>query len=139
VAEALMMVPGSDRILVDLPDEPIYATVDRDIVQRVTINLAENALKYAPAPADIRLRVSPGQIIVCDTGPGMSPEEVGRIGERFFRADSARSSGGVGLGLSIVKALLSAHKGRLEVESAVGSGTVFTAYIPDFPAQTGTS
>jgi signal transduction histidine kinase len=139
VAEALMMVPGSDRILVDLPEEPVYAMVDRDITQRVTINLAENALKYAPSPAEIRLQVKPGQIIVSDTGPGMSPDEVARIGERFFRADSARTSGGVGLGLSIVKALLSAHHGHLEVQSSVGKGTVFTAHIPDFPVQIGTS
>jgi signal transduction histidine kinase len=139
VAEALMMVPGSDRILVDLPEEPIYAIVDRDITQRVTINLAENALKYAPSPAEIRLQVKSGQIIVSDNGPGMSPDEVARIGERFFRADSARTTGGVGLGLSIVKALLSAHHGHLEVQSAVGTGTVFTAHIPDFPVQIGTS
>jgi len=130
VAEALMLVPDSDRLEVDLPDEPLEMVADLDVVRRVTINLVENALKYAPPPASVRLRVSEHRIEVRDTGPGISEGDLARLGERFFRVDAARSAGGVGLGLSITKALLEAHGGRLSVESEVGVGSVFTAHIP---------
>jgi len=130
VAEALMMVPDAERIQVELPDEPLLISADPDVVRRVTINLAENALKYATAPAEIHLTVTANQIMVRDAGPGISPEDLARLGERFFRVDAARSAGGVGLGLSITKALLEAHGGYLEVRSEVGVGSTFTAHIP---------
>ena len=135
VAEALMMVADADRIDVEMPDEPLLMVADSDVVRRVTINLAENALKYAPAPAAIHLSVDAHRVTVRDSGPGISPEDLSRLGERFFRVDSARSAGGVGLGLSITKALLEAHGGYLEVQSEVGVGSVFIAHIPPLPVE----
>ena len=130
VAEALMLVGDADRLDVDLPEMPLEMVADLDVIRRVTINLVENALKYAPPPATISLRVRANQIEVRDTGPGISEADLARLGERFFRVDEARSTGGVGLGLSITKALLEAHGGFLEVRSELGVGSVFIAHIP---------
>ena len=74
-------------------------------------------------------------IEVADSGPGLAPEHAQRVFERFFRADAsrARTSGGSGLGLSIVSAITEAHGGRAEVESAPGRGTTFRVLLPLTP------
>ncbi|MDB5059585.1 MAG: sensor histidine kinase, partial [Chloroflexi bacterium] len=71
-------------------------------------------------------------VSVQDTGPGIAPNDLAHIFERFYRADHARSrhNGGAGLGLSIVRLIAEAHGGRVTVESAVGSGSTFTIVLP---------
>jgi two-component system phosphate regulon sensor histidine kinase PhoR len=110
---------------------------DRDELLRVFENLVENALKYAASGkhVDISLtEVSPreARVAVRDYGPGIAPEHLPRLTERFYRVDVAqsRSEGGTGLGLALVKHILNRHGGRLTIESVVGEGATFIALLP---------
>ncbi|MDV3207186.1 MAG: HAMP domain-containing histidine kinase [Rhodococcus ruber] len=110
-------------------------------LRQVLGNLVTNALTHTPADARVTVRVGtagPDAVLeVVDTGPGLSEADRARVFERFYRADvsRARSSGGSGLGLSIVAALVAAHGGRVEVESAPGAGSTFRVLIPRMPVE----
>lgn len=114
----------------------LKAAADRDKLSRVLINLLDNAAKYNREGGEIRVSaaVFAGgvKVSVEDTGPGIAPEHLGRIFERFYRVDKARSRelGGTGLGLAIVKHLVELHGGSVGVESAEGRGSVFWFTIP---------
>jgi two-component system phosphate regulon sensor histidine kinase PhoR len=109
---------------------------DRDELIRVFENLIENALKYGASGkrVEVTLRAEGGEALVSvrDFGPGIAPEHLPRLTERFYRVDIERSrdQGGTGLGLALVKHVLARHRGKLTIESAVGEGAVFTARIP---------
>jgi two-component system OmpR family sensor kinase len=111
-------------------------------LRQVIGNLVANALTHTPAGTAIRLRVGADRpsgmaaIEVVDQGAGLSPEQSARVFERFYRADGSRSrsQGGSGLGLSIVAALVAAHGGRVEVDSAPGQGATFRVVLPLAPA-----
>ncbi len=104
--------------------------------RQVLTNLLDNALKYTPEGGGVTISIEAAggflQVNVADTGIGISPADIPRIFERFYRVDKARSreAGGTGLGLSIVKHIVQAHGGRVWVESAPGSGSVFSFTIP---------
>jgi two-component system phosphate regulon sensor histidine kinase PhoR len=99
-------------------------------------NLVSNAVRYTPEGGHIRLRCHPvndGFVFeVEDSGPGIAPEHLPRLTERFYRIDKSRSreTGGTGLGLAIVKHVLIRHQGRLDIHSQVGRGSTFTAWLP---------
>ncbi len=105
-------------------------------VERALGNLIENAIKHTPRGESVRivLERAEGQIrlIVSDTGLGIPKEDLAYIFERFYRVDRARArqQGGAGLGLSIVKAIVEAHGGTIQVTSDTGQGTVFTILLP---------
>jgi two-component system phosphate regulon sensor histidine kinase PhoR len=105
-------------------------------LEQAFVNLVENAIKYTPAGGkiDVRIRDRGGEIAieVEDSGIGIPPEALPRIFERFFRADPSRSRqmGGTGLGLAIVKHIVRAHRGRVDVRSTEGVGSVFTVVLP---------
>lgn len=109
---------------------------DMVALQQVLSNLVQNALKYAPEPAQITVSVvetdAEARIEVQDTGPGISEDQLGQIFDRFRQIDSSstRRAGGFGLGLFIVKNLVDAHGGRIDVVSRVGAGTTFTVHLP---------
>ena len=109
---------------------------DRARLKQVVVNLLDNAIKYTPrgGKVEIRVRAAPGEAIVevSDDGAGIPRDALPHLFERFYRADSARSRalGGAGLGLSIVHSMTSAHAGRVEVESAEGSGSRFRVVLP---------
>lgn len=109
---------------------------DEDRLRQIFTNLISNAIRYTNAGGRIVVRVERrkdmGVIVVADDGIGVAPEHLPHIFERFYRVDSARSraTGGSGLGLSIVKALVDAHRGHIQVESKLGQGTTFTVSIP---------
>ncbi|MEK4251242.1 sensor histidine kinase [Paenibacillus sp. FSL W7-1287] len=115
---------------------PHYAEVDRDKLSQVVTNLLSNAIKYTQPGGRIVLQVECTQdqtIIKCmDTGIGISEEDLPYIFNRLFRADKSRSrfTGGVGLGLTIAKALVEAHRGEITVSSEYGKGSIFTVIIP---------
>ncbi|MET0606225.1 MAG: ATP-binding protein [Beijerinckiaceae bacterium] len=121
---------------------PFTVAGDRDELYRVVENLAENALKYGRegGRTDIVVRRSPTRagdpagvdIVVRDDGPGIAPEHLPRLTERFYRVDvkQSRQKGGTGLGLALVKHIVGRHRGRLDIASEVGSGSTFTVTLP---------
>ena len=115
--------------------------VDPDAMNQVFGNLIENAVKYAKSGKRIEVgaRALGGEIefFVRDFGPGIGSEHIGRIFERFYRVDKARSRevGGTGLGLAIVKHILHAHGGQIRAESELGSGTTFLFTLPAIPSR----
>jgi len=119
-----------------LPGEPVKVMGDHESLRQAAGNLVDNAVKYTPSGGKVVVRLgmegSEAVLEVSDTGPGIGPEHLDRIFERFYRVDKARSRelGGTGLGLAIVRHIAIAHSGRVTVESALGRGSVFRFYIP---------
>jgi len=109
---------------------------DRDRLNQVLTNLVGNAIRYTPEGREIEVRVYPVEgavrVDVRDTGIGIAPEDLGRIFERFYRADHpmVQEVGGTGLGLSIVKMFVEMHGGRVWVESELDRGSTFTFVLP---------
>ena len=128
-------------IEIDLPEAPVLIAGDTEELLRVFENLIENGLKYGasgrravvslsePAPDDAAGEV---RLAVRDFGPGIPPEHLPRLTERFYRVDAgdSRAQGGTGLGLSLVRHILIRHRGRLLIESVFGHGATFTACFP---------
>jgi len=109
---------------------------DPTALRQILGNLVENAVRHT-AKGSITVRAEPGPdggmaVSVTDTGSGIPPDHLGRIFERFYRVDTARSrdEGGTGLGLAIVRHLVEAHGGSVRAQSAVGQGTTITLYFP---------
>ncbi len=134
-----LVLAASDRklaVVTEIPEKPITAFVDADRLQQVFHNLFENAMRYTPAGGTIRVRLqaSPGEarMEVSDTGIGIPEKDLPFVFERFFRSDRARRAytGGSGLGLSIARWIVEAHKGKIAVESTVGKGTTFAVTVP---------
>jgi len=128
-------------IKVTVPPDAVTVLGDRDELIRALENLVENALKYGAAGKRIDLTLSRGQtrggapearLAVRDYGPGIAPEHLPRLTERFYRVDVAdsRAQGGTGLGLALVKHVLNRHGGRLNIESTPGEGAAFTMLLP---------
>jgi signal transduction histidine kinase len=114
---------------VEAPEScPVRA--DRSRVQRIVANLLDNALKFTPPGGRVTISLvdegSAVRLDVEDTGVGVSPEELPRIFERFYRADGSRTGRGSGLGLSLARAFARAHGGDLTAASAPGEGSTFT-------------
>jgi two-component system phosphate regulon sensor histidine kinase PhoR len=114
---------------------------DRDELIRVLENLVENALKYGASGKRVEIEVAPAnlaagrreaRVTVRDFGPGIAPEHLPRLTERFYRVDVAesRAQGGTGLGLALVKHILIRHRGRLTIDSAPGQGARFVVHLP---------
>jgi two-component system phosphate regulon sensor histidine kinase PhoR len=109
---------------------------DARAVEHVLSNLVDNAVKYCPAGTRVLVRASQQgdrvNLVVSDTGPGISAEHLPRVFERFYRVDAGRSRelGGTGLGLSIVKHMVEAMRGKVWVESEVGRGSTFFVSLP---------
>ena len=119
----------------------IAMTADRNRMRQVVANLVDDAIKYTPCGGRITIDAYHEQdqtvILVKDTGAGIPPEEIPKIWDRLYRGDKSRSQPGLGLGLSLVKAVVEAHKGRIEVHSVPGAGSVFTLYFPTAPIPIG--
>ena len=143
VVDGLQML-ARDRgveIKVVLPSDALMVLGDRDELFRALENLVENALKYGAAGKRVDITVvhtqtragSPeARVAVRDYGPGIAPEHLPRLTERFYRVDvtDSRAQGGTGLGLALVKHVLNRHGGRLTIESTPGEGATFTMHIP---------
>jgi len=126
IVMALDDLPEASRIVVDIGDAPCMVRGDAGAMRRIAVNLLRNAITYAPEPAQIRLKVSGSALVVSDSGPGIAPADMARLGERFYRVDAARTAGvGNGLGLAIVNALAEAQGASLKIQSEVGKGSEF--------------
>lgn len=121
--------------------EPATVHGDGNRLWHVVNNLIDNAIKYTPAHGRVSIDFALAEdsrecvLQVADTGPGISPQDLPHIFERFYQGDKARQrenpSRGVGLGLSICQAVIAAHGGTIEVASTLGKGTTFTVRFPD--------
>jgi signal transduction histidine kinase len=113
---------------------PCVANVDRTRLRQVFANLLDNAIKYTPANGQVRIGVSAnsGSVLAVfrDTGIGIPAMELDKIWERLYRGDKSRSQRGLGLGLSLVKAVIEAHGGKVSVSSQVNQGSEFTVRLP---------
>lgn len=123
------------QCIVHVPDDVlVYGTSEHLI--RLFLNLTDNAIKYTPPGGQVTLEAHATAAETCvtisDTGPGIAPEHLPRLFERFYRGatDRSRASGGAGLGLPIAYEIARRHAGTLEVESAVGRGTSFIVRLP---------
>jgi len=126
---------------IQLPDGPVMIAGDREELMRLFENLIENALKYGASGGRVIVSLTSAmsgegipeiRVMVRDFGPGIAPEHLPRLTERFYRVDvgDSRSQGGTGLGLSLVKHILIRHRGRLLIESVPRNGATFTACFP---------
>ena len=123
------------RIQVDLPADLPPVSADYNRLERIFINLLSNALKYSTPDTPVIVRARPEEGMVCvsitDQGPGIPPEERPNLFQRYYRANSTRTTEeGIGLGLYITKLLVEAHGGRVWVESEVGTGSTFSFTLP---------
>ncbi|HVY08826.1 MAG TPA: ATP-binding protein [Mycobacteriales bacterium] len=103
-------------------------------LHQIVTNLLSNAIKFSPPGAAVEIRVTrrnkEGELVVSDTGPGISAEDLPHVFERFWRSSSAAADAGTGIGLSIVQNLVAAHHGTIAVDSAPGRGTRVTVSLP---------
>jgi signal transduction histidine kinase len=134
VAEAkgvtISMAPAGDRSGVN----DVVVSADRTRLEQVAANLIDNAVKYTPSGGRIEIEVgregTHAVIKVRDTGSGIPADELPRIWDRLFRGDTSRTERGLGLGLSLVKAVVEAHNGTVSVASQPGRGSTFTISLP---------
>ena len=130
------LVLAGDKLTVRLePAEPVTVLADPDRIKQLLLNLLDNAVKFTPAGGVVTMSLyaEPGgaRIDVRDTGIGIPPDEQDAIFRRFYRVEHARTKRGSGLGLAICEWVVSAHGGRLELESEPGKGTTFRVYLPE--------
>jgi signal transduction histidine kinase len=122
-----------ERVLIDA-DESIRMAIDPFRIERVIANLVDNAIKYAPAPSHIVVRLAASQtgavISVVDAGPGLAPCDLAHIFEPYRRGATSRGSTGSGLGLFVSKKIVELHGGMIGVESSLGVGTRFFFDLP---------
>lgn len=125
--------PKNLRIYFQRNSEPSVSG-DKDKLKRVFINLLDNAVKFTPAGGKIEVLIEQesnlAKVQVADTGPGMTEDQLAHIFDRFYRGPKDNSLPGSGLGLSIARSIVEAHKGKIVVNSSPGQGSVFTVYLP---------
>jgi len=124
---------GGNILIVEAPPGFEWV-VDRERFEQAVTNLISNAIKYSPAGGPVLIRgrqvESELWIEVIDKGVGIPKGEISRLGERFFRASTAGSTPGTGLGIAITQELVDLHEGTLDIESQVDSGSIFRMRIP---------
>ena len=143
VADGLQPLAQERSVAIDITGatSPLVVLGERDEMIRVFENLVENALKYAASGKRVAIELAcpaatagepEARVAIRDYGPGIAPEHLPRLTERFYRVDVAesRAQGGTGLGLALVKHILNRHGGRLTIESALGHGATFTVHLP---------
>ena len=132
---AVLMDNDSRKVNVSLGGEPVFVSIDTDKIAQALTNVISNAYKYSPNGGSIDLTLEKNAkgevgIRVADQGLGMTPEQLSRAFERFFRADTSGNIPGTGLGLSLVKEIVEIHGGHVDITSEYGKGTVVTLWLP---------
>jgi two-component system sensor histidine kinase MtrB len=131
LVEAVVRARGwTDRVVVEGP--PLAVPTDRRRAERVVANLVGNGIEHGGGHVLVRVGHEPGwaTVAVSDRGPGIAPEHVSRLFDRFYKADPARAASGSGLGLSIAVEHARLLGGRIDVWSEVGTGSRFTLRLP---------
>jgi two-component system sensor histidine kinase MprB len=108
-----------------------------EALTRAIANLLDNAVKWSPPGEPVEVSVAAGTVCVRDHGPGIEPEDLPYVFDRFYRATAARTLPGSGLGLAIVKQVAEAHGGTITALGATGGGAIFTLRLPELTAQIG--
>jgi two-component system sensor histidine kinase KdpD len=126
---------GGTPVATQLPPELPLVEFDAVLIERVLVNLLENAAKYGRPPIELAAQAADGSlsITVRDHGPGLPPQWAGReqqLFDKFTRGETEGATPGVGLGLAICKAIIDAHRGRIEARNAAGGGAEFTLVLP---------
>ena len=133
VCRQAKLITSHRPILFDNLTDNVQVLGDKDALTQVLLNLIDNAHVHTPPGTEIRLSVTAddrsASISLHDTGPGISPEVLPHIFERFYRGDAPRSGTGAGLGLAIARELVERQDGTISVESKVGQGTVFSVML----------
>jgi len=134
VAELYTLVAEEKSIAIEVtPAAGLEVQADPVRIRQVMANLVDNAVKYTPAGGRVVLGAEARDGKVCitvrDTGPGIAAEDQGKIWQRLYRGDHSRSQRGLGLGLSVVKALVEAHGGRVTAANQPAGGAVFTVEL----------
>lgn len=135
IAERFRTQTGKHTIIVDFPPDFPIVLADETRISQVISNLLSNAIKYSPEGGEIRItgQVCPDQVIVCvsDQGPGIAPDEIPHVFDRFYRSSRAsRTTKGAGLGLYLAKAVVEAHRGRIWVDPKPGDGARVCFSLP---------
>jgi signal transduction histidine kinase len=133
-----MVVLARGKVKLELVSiDQVIINGDQDRIKQVFLNLISNAITYTPKKGlvEVKLQKENGQAVfsVKDSGPGISPDDLPHIFERFYRGDKSRqhtATSGFGLGLSIARWITEKHGGKIEVESQPGQGTTFRVYFP---------
>jgi signal transduction histidine kinase len=139
IVELYQYVAEEKKITVrtDLPNSPVLVSVDRTRMRQALANLLDNAIKYTPDGGQITITVrtegTQALIIFKDTGIGIPADEQDKIWSRLYRGDKSRSQRGLGLGLSLVKAIVEAHGAKVTVSSTPECGSEFTVRLPLTP------
>lgn len=130
-----------DDVTVRLGDEAqVVVPGDRDLLKQLVLNLVDNAMKYSPPHTEVVVslyeKADAVEIVVADRGPGIQPDQLDHIFERFYRVSGAQSRtvGGAGIGLAISRWIAQAHGGDIRVESDLGEGSRFIVTLPTVPA-----
>ena len=124
------------EVILNFDDKDIVTYLDKDKISQVIVNLISNSLKYTPKGGKVEVRISEDdkyfKLSVKDTGIGISEVDLPYVFERFYRVDESRNklTGGAGIGLTISKSIVEAHKGNITVDSQIGQGTKFVVKIP---------
>ncbi|MEG0071172.1 MAG: HAMP domain-containing sensor histidine kinase [Raoultibacter sp.] len=135
-------VSDSGLTLVYEKEDDVFVCGDADMLRQATANLVSNAVRYTPEGGTITVKVAKGDlmasIMVQDTGIGLSPEEIKMVFSRFWRADAGRdrASGGLGIGLAVVKEIVDRHGGWVRVEGKKEEGACFTMFVPLYNEET---
>jgi len=135
IAELYQYAAEGKRIRIETrAPEVLVVPMDLNRIRQVLANLLDNAVKYTPAGGSVLVRASAvdgwATVRVEDTGGGIAAGDLPHIWERLYRSDRSRSQPGLGLGLSLVKAIVEAHGGRVAVESRQGEGSCFSFILP---------
>jgi signal transduction histidine kinase len=136
VSSAQREVVNGRRFVIDVPEEPLDASADREKVRQILANLVDNAVKFSPQGATVTIAArrtdDAVQVRVADEGAGVPAGEQERIFRKFYRADAAgpATGGGTGVGLFIARGLASAMGGRLWIDSETGRGASFVFELP---------
>jgi len=143
VVESMALLAASHDVHLDLAAQaPVNVLGDQTRLTQLLVNLVDNGLKYTPPGGRVTVSLNredqQAVIRVADTGPGIEPEHLPHVFERFYRGDAARTrgDGGTGLGLAICRWIVQSHGGDIGVLSAPGQGTVFTVTLPILAEQT---
>jgi len=125
-------------LLSELPANLPPVRADNERIRQVVTNLVHNAIKFTPSGGKAIISAKPEQdsvvVSVCDTGIGISKEDLPHVFERFYKADKARAGGGTGLGLAIAKHIVQAHGGNIWAQSEEGKGSTFSFSLPLKPS-----